>query len=66
MEQASRREFDKAAWHHGLRIALAEFGVRRLPMYFIAHRFRPQAFLERVARTWWQLGNEIGTVQGEG
>jgi hypothetical protein len=45
-----------------VRIALAEFGARRLPMYFIAHRFRPQDFLERVARTWWQLANVLGTA----
>lgn len=62
LERASRRAFDTSAWHSGVRIALAEFGARRLPMYFIAHRFRPQGFLERVARTWWQLANVLGTA----
>ncbi|MGH8665636.1 MAG: hypothetical protein ACREUX_15345, partial [Burkholderiales bacterium] len=62
LERVSRRAFDVAAWHSGARIALADFGVRRLPMYFIAHRFRPQSFLERVTRTWWQLANALGTA----
>ncbi len=62
LERASRRAFDTTAWHSGVRIALADFGVRRLPMYFIAHRFRPQRFLERVVRTWWQLANALGTA----
>jgi hypothetical protein len=62
LERASRRAFETTAWHSGVRIALADFGARRLPMYFIAHRFRPQRFLERVARTWWQLANALGTA----
>ena len=62
LERASRRAFDTTAWHSGVRIALADFGARRLPMYLIAHRFRPQRFLERVARTWWQLANTLGTA----
>jgi hypothetical protein len=62
LERASRRTFDTTAWHSGVRIALADFGVRRLPMYFIAHRFRPQGFLERVTRTWWQLAKALGTA----
>lgn len=44
-----------AQWDDGVRLALADFGVRRLPMYFMADRFRPQGFLERVTRNWWQL-----------
>jgi hypothetical protein len=62
LERASRRAFDARAWHSGVRIALADFGVRRLPMYFIAHRFRPQGFLERVTRTWWRLAHTLGTM----
>ena len=62
LERACRRAFDAGAWHSGVRIALADFGVRRLPMYFIAHRFRPQGFLERVTRTWWQLAHALGTM----
>ena len=42
-------------WNDGVRLALAEFGVRRLPMYLMADRFRPQGFLERVTRAWWRL-----------
>jgi hypothetical protein len=38
-----------------VRLALADFGVRRLPMYLMADRFRPQEFLERVTRNWWRL-----------
>jgi hypothetical protein len=62
LERAARRAFDTTGWHSGVRIALADFGVRRLPMYLMAHRFRPQRFLERVARTWWQLANALGTA----
>jgi thioester reductase-like protein len=62
LERACRRAFDAGAWHSGVRIALAEFGARRLPMYFIAHRFRPQGFLERVTRTWWELARTLGTL----
>lgn len=61
LERASGRALDVAAWHSGVRIALAEFGVRRLPMYFIAHRFRAQIFLERVTRTWHVLATTLGT-----
>ena len=62
LERASRRAFDARAWHSGVRIALADFGARRLPMYFIAHCFRPQGFLERVTRTWWQFAQALGTA----
>lgn len=54
-------EIDSRSWYAGVRAALADFGTRRLPLYFLAHRFRPQAFLERVARCWWQLARALGT-----
>ena len=60
LERASGRDFYSAQWQRGVRLALADFGVTRLPLYFIVHRFRPQGFLQRVARTWWQLVSVLG------
>jgi thioester reductase-like protein len=62
LERASNDAFNAGAWRSGVRFALADFGARRLPLYCIAHRFRPQSFLERVARTWWRLADELGTT----
>ena len=62
LEQASDAALDAVGWRAGVRFALADFGARRLPMYCIAHRFRPQPFLERVARTWWRLARHLGTA----
>jgi hypothetical protein len=47
-------------WTTGLRLALADFGVRRLPLYFLAHRFRPQSYLPRITRTWRRLVQVLG------
>lgn len=64
----SRRQFEHSAgievdpelWLSGVRAAVAEFSVRRLPMYFMAHRFRPQRFLRRVWCAWWRLASVVG------
>lgn len=61
LQRAARRDIAAAWWHAGVRAALADFGVTRLPMYFLAHRFRPQGFLQRVARCWWRLASILGT-----
>lgn len=61
LQRAARRDIEHAWWQAGLRTAVGEFGVTRLPMYFLAHRFRPQAFLERVARCWWRFASVLGT-----
>ncbi len=52
---------DVKTWYAGVRSAVADFGVTRLPMYFLAHRFKPQTYLERVARVWWRLAGVLGT-----
>ena len=54
-ESAAGVALDAVKWQEGIRLALADFAVRRLPMYCMADRFKPQAFLPRVARTWWRL-----------
>jgi hypothetical protein len=43
---------EREAWLHGVRRALDDFAAQRLSMYLLAHRFRPQPYLERVTRTW--------------
>lgn len=59
-ERSAAIEVDPALWCSGVRSAVGEFAVRRLPMYFMAHRFRPQQFLRRVWRTWWRLASLLG------
>ena len=54
-QSAAGFALDADEWCRGVRLALADFGVRRLPMYLMAERFRPQPFLERVTRTWFSL-----------
>jgi len=48
---------DPEAWLEGFRLSLEDFAVQRLTMYCVAHRVRPQPFLERVVRTWAQLSS---------
>lgn len=55
------RPIDSRSWYAGVRAALGDFGTKRLPLYFMAHRYRPQSFLERVARCWRQLARTLGT-----
>lgn len=62
VQRSARRDVSPAWWHAGMRAALAQFGVTRLPMYFLAHRFRPQTFLPRVVRCWWRLAAVFGTA----
>lgn len=61
LQRAAGCDIDHAWWHAGIRTAVGEFGITRLPMYFLAHRFRPQAFLERVARCWWRFASMLGS-----
>ena len=61
IERRAAVEFDTNTWYAGVRSAVADFGATRLPMYFLAHRYRPQPFLERIARTWWRLACVLGT-----
>jgi hypothetical protein len=58
---AAHVALNRRQWNDGLRTALLQFGIERLPMYLIAHRFRPQKFLERVARTWRMLECHVTT-----
>jgi len=62
LENATQRSLDAVDWQAGVRLGIADYAVRRLPMYFMAHRFRPQPFLERVTRTWLRLAQafELG------
>ena len=53
----SGRAINPEAWLEGFRLSLDDFAVQRLTMYCVAHRVRPQPFLERVVRTWAQLSS---------
>jgi len=55
LEHASGRPIDPRAWQRTFRFALYDRMVTRLPLYALVHRFRPQAFLERVVDTWFGL-----------
>jgi thioester reductase-like protein len=53
----SGREIEPEQWREGFRLSLQDFAVQRLTMYCVAHRMRPQPFLERIVRTWSQLSS---------
>jgi len=55
LEEQTSVLIDPIEWEEGLRAALCDFIVDRLAMYAMIHRFRPQAFLPRVMRTWLAL-----------
>ena len=54
-EEQTSIVIDPIEWDEGLRAALCDFLIDRLAMYAMIHRFRPQAFLPRVMRTWLAL-----------
>jgi thioester reductase-like protein len=59
LEEQTSVIIDPIEWEEGLRAALCDFIVDRLAMYAMIHRFRPQAFLPRVMRTWLALHNRF-------
>lgn len=59
LEEQTETTIDPIEWEAGFRAALCDFLVDRLAMYAMIHRFRPQAFLPRVLRTWLALHNRF-------
>ena len=55
LEEQTGTIIDPIEWDAGFRAALCDFLIDRLGMYAMIHRFRPQAFLSRVVRTWLTL-----------
>jgi thioester reductase-like protein len=55
LEEQTRTTIDPMEWEAGFRAALCDFLIDRMAMYAMIHRFRPQAFLPRVAGTWMAL-----------
>ena len=55
LEEQTATTIDPIEWETGFRAALGDFLIDRLAMYAMIHRFRPQAFLPRVVRTWLTL-----------
>ena len=59
LEEQTGTTIDPVEWDAGFRAALCDFLIDRLAMYAMIHRFRPQAFLPRVVRTWLTLHNRF-------
>ena len=55
LEEETSVVIDPVEWEEGFRAALGDLIIDRLAMYAMIHRFRPQAFLPRVMRTWLAL-----------
>jgi hypothetical protein len=55
LARAAGVEIDDVAWREGFRLSLQHLIVDRLPMYAVIHRFKPQAYLPRVVRSWPRL-----------
>ncbi len=55
LEKQTETTIDPSAWEAGFRASLCDFLIDRLAMYAMVHRFRPQAFLQRVVRNWLAL-----------
>jgi hypothetical protein len=60
LAEAADRPIDPDVWRTGLRSALAELLTNRLAFYAMVDRFRRQAFLPRVVRSWAQLDRFVG------
>lgn len=59
LARAVHADLPAREWAAGIRGALGEFGLDRLGMYVMAHRFRRQSFLPRVAATWLALHERV-------
>ena len=55
LESTADTVLDPESWRAGFHLALRDLLVDRLAMYAVVHRFRPQAYLGRVLRTWRAL-----------
>jgi len=55
LARAAGVKIDDVAWREGFRLSLQHLIVDRLPMYAVIHRFKPQAYLPRVVRSWPRL-----------
>lgn len=55
LERETCTSIDADAWQRGVRAALYELMLDRLPTYALVHRVRRQSFLPRIVRTWWHL-----------
>jgi len=62
LARASGVPLPREAWEQGVRCAIADFGAERLPMYCIAHRFRPQVFLPQVTQVWHRLAGAYAAL----
>ena len=53
---------DPTLWVRGFLLALQRIAIERLPLYTIAHRFKPQPFLPHVIANWarlYEFGQEL-------
>jgi len=55
LEKASGVELEATQWREGYRLALYDFLINRLSLYFMAHIFRHYEFMERVYATFKRL-----------
>jgi len=55
LEKSAGIKFDPYQWREGYRLALYDFLINRLSLYFMAHIFRHYDFMERVYTTFKQL-----------
>lgn len=60
LEAAANCSIPAGPWNVGVRLALRDLLVNRFAFYALIHRFRPQAFLPRVVRTWLALYRQGG------
>jgi len=55
LARATGHPIDRESWALGFRLSLYDLLLNRFAMYALVHRFRQDAFLDRVLRTWWAL-----------
>jgi hypothetical protein len=55
LEREAATSIDRAGWEEGMRAAVYDLLLNRLPMYALVHRVRRQSFLPRVVHTWRRL-----------
>jgi hypothetical protein len=55
LEKAHGQPWPRDQWLDGFRLALDDWLLRRLPLYALYQRVRPQAFLPRMVQNWWAM-----------
>jgi hypothetical protein len=55
LEKKCGVSLDRDAWLIGFRLSLLDLLINRFAMYVMVHRFRKQAFLKRVMKSWYRL-----------